>query len=142
MDECPEIDITVKSSRPCSIMRDSVVWRGVDGNVASRDLRAFERPLEDLANRGVRLFCLGVGEDPGVNSRSGGQESRDRVRDGNAPHLSVLRLPEGHIAFLAVLPAQLQQLADAGAGDQRESQKSLELRHPVTGLEQPTLLIR
>ena len=75
----------------------------VDRDVAGRNLGPFERPLEHFANRGVRLFCLGVGEDPGVNSRSGGQESRDRVRDGNAPHLSVLRVPERQITVLAIL---------------------------------------
>ena len=41
-----------------------------------------------------------------------------------------------------IVTSQLQQLADAGAGNQREFQERLEFRHPVTGLEQPTLLIR
>jgi hypothetical protein len=51
------------------------VAQRVDCYVAGRDPCAFERPLEHLANRGVRLFCLGVSEDPGVKSRSGGEES-------------------------------------------------------------------
>jgi len=42
VDEWPEIDMTVKSSRPCSIMRDSAVWRSVCpvDHLASKRLRS------------------------------------------------------------------------------------------------------
>ena len=102
----------------------------------------FERALEHFADSRVRPFRFGVRKDPGVNSRPGGQESGDRVRDGNAPHLSVLGVPECQIAVLAVVPAQRQDLADTGAGNQREFQQRLELRHLLAGVEQPSLLIR
>jgi hypothetical protein len=37
---------------------------------------------------------------------------------------------------------QCQELADARAGDQRELQQGLELRHPLAGVEQSRLFIR
>jgi hypothetical protein len=61
---------------------------------------------------------------------------------GNSPHLSVLGVPERQIAVLAVLPTQRQELADAGAGNQREFQQRLEFRPPLAGVEQAQLLIR
>src|SRR5438067_1361673 len=110
VDECPEIAITVWSSRPRSIMRDSAVTQRVN-------------------------------DDPRVDTRSTGQERGDRLGDRNPPHLSVLRLPERHVAALAVVPAQRQTLADAGAGDQRELEQRLKLRHPLARVQQAPLLI-
>ena len=122
-------------------MRDSAVWRSV-WTVTSPVVILARSSVEQFANCSVRHFCLGVGEDPGVNSRSGGQESRDRLRDGDAPHLSVLRIPERQITVLAIVPAQCEELADARAGDQRELRQGLQLRHPLAGVKQSRLLIR
>ena len=67
--------------------RQRSVAQRMDGDVAGCDIRALQRPLEDLSDRGVGLLRLRVREDPRVNSGPGGQESRDSDIDGSVlPH--------------------------------------------------------
>jgi len=91
-------------------------------HITGGDGGAHDSPIERRAHAGDRTRLLGaaVGEHPPTNARLRIEHRLDRGRRGNASLASVLRLEEGEEPIGAVFPPQRQQLADAGAGDQRE----------------------
>ena len=78
--------------------------------------------------RRERLFRRRVSDDPRIQLRQPREHTSNGLGDRNAPHLPALRLPEGHVAVLAVLPAKGQQLADPRTRHQQQRHQGLELR--------------
>src|SRR5262245_30831045 len=103
---------------------------------------ALSRPFERVAESVDRVRGLGpaVREYPRMHLRLTFEHRRDRRTDRNTAVPAVLRLEERQVPVLAVLPAELEQLADARASDERQGDDRAQLRTAL--LKQCRLFVR